>query len=454
MDISIIGLGKLGCSMAAAIASKGFNVIGVDISRYVVDQLNAGLAPVQETKLQDLIKSNRNRLHATLSHQEAVRNSDISFVIVPTPIDKRGAFSLKYTRWAFTKLGKALTGKKGYHLVVLTSTVLPGASRYGLLPVLEHESGKRCGPDFGFCYSPEFIALGTVIHDFLNPDFTLVGEFDDKSGNMLESCYSKIMTNNPLCKRMSIENAELTKVALNTYVTTKITYANMLASLCEKIPGGDIDIVTDALGTDSRIGHKYLKGATGFGGPCFPRDNIALSFIATSLGEKAGLAETTYDINRNLVNRIIQKLTPHLKNGCTAAVLGLAYKPFSHVIEESQGLFLAKSLSKSGARVIAYDPLANEFARAELRNHAVTMDSVSDCLSQADVVLITTPDPTFKEITTNDFEDRDTPVVIVDFWRILDKKFDKSTNIHYIPVGRSIEDIKNAKCLSDLWNKT
>ena len=134
---SIIGLGKLGASMAAAIASRGFRVIGVDVNQRAVDDLNAGRAPVQETRLDETVRANRERLRATLSHREAVLNSDVSFVIVPTPSDEKGAFSLQYAKWAFQEIGRALSQKDGYHLVVMTSTVLPGSTRYGLLPVLE-----------------------------------------------------------------------------------------------------------------------------------------------------------------------------------------------------------------------------------------------------------------------------------------------------------------------------
>lgn len=235
---SIVGLGKLGASMAAAIASRGFDVIGVDINQRAVDLMNDGHAPTQETDLEKTISANKERIRATLSHKEAVLDSDVTFVIVPTPSDDRGAFSLQYAAWAFGEIGRTLAHKDGYQLVVMTSTVLPGATRYGLLPILERESGKVAGRDFGLCYSPEFIALGSVIRDFLNPDFTLVGEIDERAGDLLESCYSDIMLKDPPCKRMSLENAELTKIALNTYITTKITYANMLADLCERIPGG------------------------------------------------------------------------------------------------------------------------------------------------------------------------------------------------------------------------
>jgi len=450
-NYSVIGLGKLGASMAAAIAKRGFNAIGVDVSQRSVDLLNAGHAPVQETNLEETIAANRERLRATLSHREAVLGSDLSFVIVPTPSEKDGAFSLQYAAWAFREIGKALAEKKGYHNVVLTSTVLPGSTRYGLLPILERESGKACGRDFGLCYSPEFIALGSIIRDFLNPDFALIGEFDDRCGSQLASCYARIMENDPPCKRMSLENAELTKIAVNTFVTTKISFANMLAELCERIPGGNIDVVTDALGADKRIGHKYMKGALGYGGPCFPRDNVALGYIARALGTRAELAETTDQANRSLPQRFIQRLLPAIRPGMTVAVLGLAYKPDSHVVEESQAIALAKSLSNMGARVVAYDPLANETGRAELHGHAVILDSVEACLSQADAVLITTPDPEFKSLRAADFRNRESPVTVVDFWRILDKELSGKPGIRYIPVGRSDDDAANVARLAQLW---
>ncbi len=449
---SIIGLGKLGCSMAAAIASRGIGVIGVDINQHTVELLNASRAPVIETNLEEVIQENKLRLRATLNHEEAIHDSDISFVIVPTPSDERGAFSLQYAKWAFRKIGQALAEKENYHLVVLTSTVLPGSTRYGLLPILEKESAKKCGPDFGLCYSPGFIALGSVIQDFLNPDFTLVGEFDERSGTVLEECYGQIMLNSPPCKRMSIENAELTKVALNTYVTTKITYANMLAELCEQIPGGDVDIVTDAIGTDSRIGREYLTGALGYGGPCFPRDNIALSFIAIELGTKAELAETTHSSNQALVGRFMKRFLKEIDRSKTIAILGMAYKPYSHVIEESHSVFLARAMANAGFRVVVYDSLAGDMVRNELKDKVVVLNSLKDCLDQADIFMVTTPDPEFKALSANDFKGRH--VTVVDFWRILDKKLNGLTNFDYIPVGRSINDSENESRLEQLWNST
>jgi UDPglucose 6-dehydrogenase len=446
---SIVGLGKLGASMAAGIASRGHQVIGVDVSRSAVERVNAGHAPVQETGLDELIRANHERIRATDQHEDAILNSELTFVIVPTPSDERGAFSLQYASFAFREIGKALAKKQGYHTVVLTSTVLPGATRYGLLPILERYSGKVCGSDFGLCYSPEFVALGSVIRDFLNPDFLLIGEFDARSGEHLEACYCEIVANQARARRMTLENAELTKISVNAYVTTKITFANMLAEMCQRIPGGDVDVVAGALGMDSRIGKKYLTGGLGYGGPCFPRDNVALGFVANMLGVPADISTTTDRLNRSLSDRVATLFRQHIGHESTVAVLGLSYKPHSHVVEESAALALMRSCLRHGIRVIGYDPLARDGANAELKGRAVVLDTAADCLKQADVVLIATPDPEFANLSARDFTDGSRRVVVIDFWRILAERLQGQPGIEYIAYGRG--GAEHAQPLQGLW---
>jgi UDPglucose 6-dehydrogenase len=445
---SIAGLGKLGASMAAAIAGRGFDVIGVDVNASVIEALNTGRAPVSETALANAIETNSARLRATASHDEAVARSDVTFVVVPTPSDQTGMFSLQYASYAFREIGRGLALKEGYHLVVLTSTVLPGSTRQVLVPELEAASGKKCGRDFGVCYSPEFIALGSAIRDFLNPDFTLVGEFDERSGSTLEHCYAEILENDAPCKRMSLENAELTKLAVNTFVTTKIAYANMLAELCEVIPGGDVDVVSDALGCDKRIGRRYLTGGLGFGGPCFPRDNIALSAFGQRVGVGTDIAVTTDAANRALVPRLVRQVRAVARPGNTVAVLGLAYKPQSHVIERSQGLEAALAIAEAGIRVVCYDPLARSAARNELKDKALVLDSVAACLDQADVVVIANPDPEFARLSPEDFPPCSPPVHVIDCWRLLRAKLEGSANVRYMAIGLS-RDVGDA--LVRLW---
>jgi UDPglucose 6-dehydrogenase len=450
-NISIFGLGKLGASMAAGLASRGFNVIAVDVSKHAVDAVNDGRAPVQETGLAEMIAANRERIRATMSSEQAIENSEISFVIVPTPSDEHGAFSIKYAAHAFRAIGKALAKKAGYHVVALTSTVLPGSTRYGLLPVLEAESGKECGPDFGLCYSPEFIALGTVIRDFLNPDFYLVGQFDERSGETLEAVNRRVCLKDPVVRRMSIENAEIAKIAINSYVTLKISFANMIADLCERVPGGDIDIVSQALGSDSRIGRKYLTGGMGFAGPCFPRDNVALSFIGSHLGANCSLLETNDSYNHSLSNRFVEKLRRIVGVANTVAVLGLAYKPLSHIVENSPGVYLARAMADAGYRVIGYDPLANESARVPLQYHALIAESLDECLQDADAILVTTRDDAFRNLTAANFLRSRREVTVVDFWRCLSDSVATAAGIRYVPIGRCLDDESAADNIRRLW---
>ncbi|MBA4135792.1 MAG: UDP-glucose/GDP-mannose dehydrogenase family protein [Opitutus sp.] len=433
-NVSIIGLGKLGASMLAGMASRGLNVIGVDVNKNAVDAINSGREPVQETNLGDMIAAHQPRIRATLDVHDAVENSDISFVIVPTPSDERGAFSLQYARYAFKSLGQALKKKNRYHVIVLTSTVLPGATRHGLLPILEAESGKKCGPDFGLCYNPEFIALGSVIRDFLNPDFYLLGEFDPRSGDALEEIHHRVSQNNAPVKRMSLENAEIAKISVNSFVTMKISFANMLAEFCEKVPGGDVDVVSDALGMDKRIGRKYLTGGFGFGGPCFPRDNVALNFMGDQLGVDSRLLKTNDDYNRGLSRRYVEKLQPHLPRGANVAVLGLAYKPLSHVIEESPGVYLCRALSEAGYRVVGHDALAAPYAETALKMSALVTDNLDEALRDADVVLVTTTDKPYLALTPEQLLKGKTQITVVDFWRAL-KPLARDPRIRYLPIG-------------------
>jgi UDPglucose 6-dehydrogenase len=454
-SVSVIGLGKLGASMLAGMASRGFDVIGVDIAESCVRAVNEGRAPVQETDLDRMISEHRDKVRATSSHEEAVLGSDISFVVVPTPSDSRGAFELQYARYAFERLGQALAKKDGYHVIVLTSTVLPGATRYGLLPALEAASGKECGKDFGLCYGPEFIALGSVIRDFLNPDFCLVGEFDRRSGDALEEVNRKICTKDPLVRRMSIENAEIAKIALNSYVTMKISFANTLADLCERIPGGNVDVVSDAIGSDTRIGRKYLTGGLGFAGPCFPRDNVALGFLCEQVGADGTLLVANDSYNKAMASRLTAKITPLLRAGQTAAVLGLAYKPLSHVIEESQGVALALAMAEAGMRVIGYDPLASDGARTAFRDKALVAESIDAALADAALVVVTTPDAVFRTLKPEDFVGEKESVTVVDCWRCLDPTVAEHPKINYVPLGRYLDDATDdataAGVLEAIW---
>lgn len=422
MDLAVVGLGKLGSPLAAVLASKGHNVVGVDLNPYFVDKINAGEAPVVEPQLQEMIDANRARLRATSDFGDAIPNTDISFIIVPTPSKPDGAFTNQYVLSAVESIGKALRGKDRYHVVNITSTVMPGSTGGEIRAALEAASGKKVGVDIGLTYNPEFIALGSVVRDLLYPDMLLIGESDPRAGDVLEAVYKKTVMSNPPVQRMNWICAEITKIAVNTYVTTKISYANMLAELCDKLPGADVDVVSAALGKDSRIGSKYIKGALGYGGPCFPRDNRAFSTLARSVGAAAHIAEATDAVNNRQIDRVADLVSGAARPGATVAVLGMSYKPDTPVVEQSQGVMIAKALAERGFKVVAYDPVALSNAMTELQGFALRAASAESAIDDADVVVLTTPSAQYKDIPAERFGRSGERRLVVDCWRLLNRE--------------------------------
>jgi UDPglucose 6-dehydrogenase len=416
MRLCVIGLGKLGSPLAAVLASKGHSVTGLDRNPDFVAAINQGQAPVTEPGLQALIDEARPRLRATASFTEAIAGADASFVIVPTPSQEDGAFSNKYVLEAVTEIGRALRGSDRYHVVSIVSTVMPGATGGVIRAALEEAAGRKVGDGLGLCYNPEFIALGSVVRDLLQPDMVLLGESDTKAGDLVEAVQRSV-SGAPVL-RMNLVNAEIAKLALNSYVTMKISFANMLAEMCERVPGADVQAVTGALGKDSRIGAKYLTGALGYGGPCFPRDNAALRRWADGLKVSAELPLSTDAVNRRQAARIAAMARAALTPGGKVAILGLAYKPQTPVIEESQGVMIAAELAAGNVPVVVHDGLALDNARAVLGEGVHYAERLEDAVAGAQVVIIAVPHPDFRQVAQLLAARTDHPVVL-DCWRLL-----------------------------------
>lgn len=414
--LSVIGLGKLGAPMLATFAHKGFEVVGMDLNVSYVEAINAGVAPVPEPQLQEMLTANKNRIRATTDIREAVLETDVSFIIVPTPSGPDRFFRNDYVISALEAIGAALKDKDGYHNVVVTSTVMPGSTGTVLKDALERTSGRKVGPNLGLCYNPEFIALGTVVRDMLNPDMLLIGESDAKAGDVLESIYRGSTESNPEFQRMNWVNAELCKIAVNTYVTTKISYANMIAELCDHLEGADSDVVTDALGADSRIGKKYIKGAIAYGGPCFPRDNKAFAALGRHLGVRTDLAEATDTINDHQTERLLQAVKSALPRGSVVSILGLSYKPNTPVIEESQGLALAKELVGHGYTVRLTDPQAVPSLATASEVAGEACDDLDVAMKGADALVIMTPWGDYRDLPLPRIDAR----FVIDPWRLVE----------------------------------
>jgi UDPglucose 6-dehydrogenase len=431
---SVIGLGKLGAPMAAAIAWRGLRVIGVDADEAKVKALNDRRAPVFEPGLPELLQSAGDRLTASLNIEEAVLATEVTFIVVGTPSEPDGGFSLRYVLPVCDAIGRALRSKSDFHLVCVTSTVLPGTTGGPVRETLERASGKQAGKDFGLCYSPEFIALGSVIRDFLNPDFLLIGESDSKSGAILESLYREVCQNKPAVARMNFVNAEIAKLAVNTYITTKISFANMLARICEQLPEANVDVVTKAIGLDSRIGGKYLKGAISYGGPCFPRDNLALTFLAHELGAPSDIAETTHRFNTWQISWLADLVQRHAVARETVGILGLTYKPDTDVVEQAAGLLLAQELATRGVPTIVFDPAGSRSVCAPSGKLVRFAATSRECIAQSGVIVLATPWPEFLSIPAAEWARTSQPRIVVDCWRAMPHLND-AEGVHYISLG-------------------
>ena len=228
--------------------------------------------------------------------------------------------------------------------------------------------------DFGFCYNPEFIALGNVINGLLEPDIVLIGESDHASGTALETLYRAYNRNRPLICRMSIISGELTKISVNSYITMKISFTNQLRMIAERLPGANIHTILGAIGSDSRIGPKYLRAGLSYGGPCFPRDNRLLAYTAQQVGLEAPLAAASDRINESTKADLLEQVKKQITRDDVVAVLGLSYKPDTYIVEESAGLYLAQHLKRQGYKVVVHDGAATPTNCPSLHEFEVLKD--------------------------------------------------------------------------------
>ncbi len=397
--ISVVGLGKLGACMAATFAARGFEVVGIDINAASVAKLNSGQPPVDEPRLAETLAQSGGRLRATTDAREAAA-TDATFFIVPSPSLPDGSFTNEYLLKALAPVAQAVraAGKKN-HLFVCSSTTTPGTLRSEVIPFVEKEIGGVCGKDFGFCYNPEFIALGDVVRGLLAPDLVLIGESDKASGDRLAELYTRYNTNQPRVARMSITSAELTKISINSYITAKISFTNQLSLIAAGYPDTDIHAILDAIGSDSRIGKKYLKAGLSFGGPCFPRDNRLIAYAAKKVGLPAPLAVATDDVNELTKEKFAEQVKACVKSGDTVAVLGMAYRPDTAIVEESAALHLAQSLARHGCRVVVHDYCATPANCPPMKEFTVLADPAQiSAEKNLKAIVIANPSAGYKQL--------------------------------------------------------
>lgn len=437
--VSVVGLGKLGLGLALCFAEGGVETIGVDVDENLVNKLDNGESPVVEPGYQESIDGLGDKFRATTSHAEAIEKTGITFILVATPSTGDGRFSNRYVKSALKSLAEAF-GKSGKtkHLFVISSTVVPGSTDKTFIPIIEQYSGKRYRKDFEVCFDPDFVALGTVLKDFQNPDLVIIGASSSEAGERVAGLHKKVCVNDPPVYQMSLISAEVAKVSLNAYITMKISFANSVANLCEKIPGTDVDAITNAIGADKRISQYYLRGGLAFGGTCFPRDTKAFMTISKHYGLDPILMSSVEDVN-NLQNKHLASVVrKELNREKKLSVLGLAFKDKTPVIEASPAISLIQDLVMDDVDVTAFDPLAMESVRTIFGDEVMYASSIEECLKSAPVCVVSLTSKAYVEAIEN--LEVENPLTIIDCWRQLDpSKLHK--NIRVIALGRFTGEI-------------
>jgi UDPglucose 6-dehydrogenase len=435
--ISVVGLGKLGLCLALSFACRGIKVIGVDINETLIDSLNKGEPLHHEPLLKDFLRVFRNNICFTSDHARAIKESDITIILVHTPSDTYGSFSNQYVESALDSLARSFKAhQKKYHLFIISSTLMPGSIKDRLIPLMENNCKLKYGRDFGLAFVPDFVALGKVISDFLNPDFVLIGEEDKQSGDFTENLYRRLVGPDTPFFRIPFIDAELAKVALNCYVTTKISFANSLASLCEKIPGANVDNVTETISHDRRVNPYYIKGGTSFGGTCFPRDTTAYLALAKKYGSLIDLIQATSSINEKTDKHIIELIEKYSSTSFKRVVfLGSAFKKDTPVIERSVASNAIPKLLKKGYSVSIYDPLAMAETKRVFGSKINYLEKEEIFKSKSIFVL---PIESLEYINLP-FKKAKKESVIIDCWRMLNKSI-LNEGIKYHAVGVAPEE--------------
>jgi len=339
-SISIVGTGYVGLCTAVGFASRGYKVVASTHDPEKAELINKGVPPFFEYGLEEILQKvvKKGYLKCVLDREEAVLDTGITIISVSTPSQPDGSIDLRFIESSAREIGGALNKKDAYHLVVVKSTVVPGTTENMVKPSIEKSSGKRCGVDFGLCMNPEFLREGSALYDTLHPDRVIIGEHDEKSGDILESVYRDFLGEEMLLMiRTNLPTAELIKYANNAFLATKISFINTIANICEKIPGADVTVIAQGVGLDKRISPLFLRAGLGYGGSCFPKDVKALIAVSKSLGYSPVLFNAVEDVNNIQpyhAVRLAEKLMGDLA-GKRVAVLGLAFKPDTDDMREA-----------------------------------------------------------------------------------------------------------------------
>ena len=426
MKISVMGTGYVGLVSGTCLAERGHQVTCIDIRSEVVQEINAGRPPIHEIGLDNLLRSARDKgmLSATTDAKTAILDSDVTLICVGTPtVD--GRMDMSQIVAAAKEIGSALANKRGYHVVAVKSTVLPGTTEGPVKAAIESHSGRKVGAGWGLCMNPEFLREGRAVEDFRVPDRIVVGATDSMTAEVFLKVYADFT-----CPKLvtTPRTAEMIKYVSNSLLATMISFSNEIGNMCSAVLGVDARLVWKGVHLDRRLTPingqvggaagvtAYLCHGLGFGGSCFPKDVAALRSFGRTVGEQTRMLDAVLDINADQPLRMVALLEKELNlAGKTVAVLGLAFKPGTDDLRESPALPLVAELRRKGAKVLAHDPIAMPHAkkRPEFRD-VVFAEDWAEALRKSDACCLVTAWPEYRNIQPTDFSKLMTRALVID----------------------------------------
>lgn len=439
MKISVVGTGYVGLVSGTCFAETGVTVTCVDIDEEKIENLSKGIIPIYEPGLEPMVKNNleKNRLFFTTSIQESLKSTDVVFIAVGTPPDEDGSADLKYVLTVAREIGEYMED----YLVIVTKSTVPIGTAEKVRKTIKDALDKRgSNLDFDVASNPEFLKEGDAIDDFLKPDRIVIGTDSQKAEDILSRLYKPFVLNGHPVISMDIPSAELTKYTANSMLATKISFMNDIANLCELV-GADINSVRRGIGSDSRIGDKFIYAGTGYGGSCFPKDVKALIKTSDENKHSLKILKAVEDVNERQKTVLVKKLLSHFNNdlkGKKIALWGLSFKPHTDDMREAPALKIIEELETLGAIICGYDPVAMDESRRRIGDRIKYVKDQYEALVDADALLIVTEWPEFRTPNYNLMKKLLKNNIIMDGRNIYDLKEMKELGFIYYSIGRKI----------------
>ena len=438
MNIAIVGTGYVGLVTGACFADTGVNVTCVDVDEKKIAELKQGKMPIYEPGLDELVTKNyaAGRLHFTTSLEAVLNEQDIIFSAVGTPPDEDGSADLKYVLQVARTIGCNLNK----YVVVVTKSTVPVGTAVKIRDVINEELDKRgVQIDFDVASNPEFLKEGSAIKDFMSPDRVVVGVDSERAKRLLTRLYKPFLLVNFRVIFMDIPSAEMTKYAANSMLATRISFMNDIANLCEKV-GADVNMVRDGIGSDARIGRRFLYAGCGYGGSCFPKDVKALVKTADDNGYSMEVLKAVERVNERqkaLLFTKLQKAFGNISlNGHTVTLWGLAFKPETDDMRESTALVMIRLLSESGCKIRVYDPIAMEECRRRVGDAVTYCRDMYDAVEGSEALLLLTEWKQFRLPDWQKVKDRMKRPLLIDGRNIFDAQEMKELGFDYHCIGR------------------